>query len=396
MRHLPVIAIAAATFLMTWLGAWGALFDPQRHWMLAVLLGFGLTAWTLRKPQSEGSAPPPWEWLIFLWAAVILGELIVHWDARRYTLQGVQLMLAAVLTFSLALDVASTRPAAVDRLIDGLLIGSLPVIFIALEERFRTGERASSLLGNANILGAFLAMIVPLAILRAVGTRGVRRGCFSVVVAVAVAALIASRSRGAMLGVAFGSVALAGRPRWLCVGAAAMLLAVVSSPWTSPPRMELYRAAAADFAAHPIFGTGLWTFRKVISEDVTTHMHAHNLFLHAAAEQGLLGLAALMATLFAYGRAVVRRWTPSHAGPVAATSAVLFQQMVDVTLIFPAIALPFAALLGAAVGQPSGDLATTVSRFRRWSLLAGGTALVVARLALGPMPSEFFQQTWNP
>lgn len=170
-------------------------------------------------------------------------------------------------------------------------------------------------LGNANLLGALIAMALPLSL-----ANGLRGGRFVIAwwvgAAVMVVGLVVSTSRSGWLGALAGCLALAvfafrGRiAAGIAVASsgviAAALLAIVLSPLRllnndpGPIRLQLWPDAVHMVAARPLTGwgedaTGL-VFGHFLSADWLpgiTIDRAHSGPLDIGATQGLLGLAAL-------------------------------------------------------------------------------------------------------
>lgn len=100
---------------------------------------------------------------------------------------------------------------------------------------------------------------------------------------------------------------------------------------TNRNRLVLWRTAVKMFADYPIVGTGYGTFRRAFdryrrpdAEDRDPPT-AHNIFLHFAAETGVMGLAAIV-SLCAAGLVSTRRWlarSPPASHGRAAAAAVL-------------------------------------------------------------------------
>jgi O-antigen ligase len=186
------------------------------------------------------------------------------------------------------------------------------------------------------------------------------------------AGILASYSRGAWLGTVVGvatMVALAGR-RSLAIGAtvalvvAALLglgggellpaniadrlttigdsigyrdvrrMVITSENWAVAERMAMWEAGLGMFRAEPIFGVGAGNFNVVygrynVPQFIFSRGHAHNYYIHAAAETGMIGLAAYALVLVAawvdIGRALrrlrdgwLRALTVGAAGVLAA------------------------------------------------------------------------------
>ena len=197
-------------------------------------------------------------------------------------------------------------------------------------------------IGNANLLGALIAMALPLAV-----ARGFRGDQFLVAwwlaVAVMAGGLFVSTSRSGVLGAAAGCLALVvfafRRRLWALVSAAvsgallsAALWAIAFGPFSqlnndpARTRLQLWPDALRMIGARPLTGwgedaTGL-TFGRFISADWApgvTYDRTHSGILETAATQGILGLAALGWVLFVLFRGIWRhRFSDSVAGLGAA------------------------------------------------------------------------------
>ncbi len=197
-------------------------------------------------------------------------------------------------------------------------------------------------IGNANLLGALIAMALPLAV-----ARGFRGDQFLVAwwlaVAVMAGGLLVSTSRSGVLGAAAGCLALVvfafRRRLWALASAAvsgallsAALWAIAFGPFSqlnndpARTRLQLWPDALRMIGARPLTGwgedaTGL-TFGRFISADWApgvTYDRTHSGILETAATQGILGLAALGWVLFVLFRGIWRhRFTDSVAGLGAA------------------------------------------------------------------------------
>jgi O-antigen ligase len=179
-------------------------------------------------------------------------------------------------------------------------------------------------LGNANLLGALIAMAFPLAVAR--GFRGDRfLVAWWLAAAVMAGGLFVSTSRSGALGALAGCLALLvfafRRGLWAAVTAAlsgallsVVLWAIVSGPLSqlnndpARSRLQLWPDALRMIAARPATGwgedaTGL-VFGRYVSADWApgvTYDRTHSGILETAATQGILGLAAqgwVLLTLF--------------------------------------------------------------------------------------------------
>jgi O-antigen ligase len=212
----------------------------------------------------------------------------------------------------------------------------LPLSLVCTPVSFRPDGN----LGNANLLGALIAMALPLSL-----SGGLRGGRFRIAwwvgAAVMVVGLIVSTSRSGGLGALAGCLALAAfafRGR-IAAGAAvvsaaaiaAALLAIVLSPLRllnndpGPIRLQLWPDAVHMVAARPLTGwgedaTGL-VYGRFLSADWLpgiTIDRAHSGPLDIGATQGILGLAALSWVLLVLFRSAWRWRFTGRVGPLAA------------------------------------------------------------------------------
>jgi O-antigen ligase len=195
-------------------------------------------------------------------------------------------------------------------------------------------------LGNANLLGALIAMAAPLAVARAL-----RGGAFALAwrasVLVLAAGLVVSTSRSGGVGAVAGCAALAilslrGRALRLAAVAGPLVLVaalalILASPLRllnadpGPSRLHLWPDAVRMIATRPITGWGEDTtglvFGRFLSADWSpgvTFDRAHSGPLDVAATQGLLGLAALGVVLLVGLRGIWRHRFADGVGPLAA------------------------------------------------------------------------------
>ena len=193
-------------------------------------------------------------------------------------------------------------------------------------------------LGNANLLGALLAMAIPLAFAR--GLRAPRFGVlWWLALALMAGALLATTSRSGALGAVAGCLAvvvLMLRGRGALIGTAvavaivgAGLMLIVFSPLRllngdpGPARLHLWPDAIHMIAARPLTGwgedaTGL-VYGRFLSGNWSPEVdRAHSGPLDIAATQGILGLGALSWVLFTLFRGLWRWRFVESVGPLAA------------------------------------------------------------------------------
>jgi O-antigen ligase len=233
--------------------------------------------------------------------------------------------------------------ASRDRVIAAFVIGTCIASVQALGQEVlllnhSIGYRPDGNLGNANLLGALLAMAIPLAF-----ARGLRSAGFGVLWWLALllmaGALIATTSRSGGLGAVAGCLAVIVfvlRGRTALIGAAAALavvgiglLLIVFSPLRllnddpGPSRLHLWPDAMRMIAARPLTGwgedaTGL-VYGRFLSGDWAPEVdRAHSGPLDIAATQGVVGLAALAWVLLTLFRGLWRWRLVESVGPLAA------------------------------------------------------------------------------
>ena len=286
------------------------------------------------------------------------------------------------------------------------------------------GFRPDGNLGNANLLGALVAMALPLCLsqaLRPGWTSWVAWACAGVMVW----GLVASTSRSGAIAAFGGCLALAVvsmRGRWAIVAAAAAgvlvvgaVLIVLVSPLRDlngdpgPTRVHLYEDALHMIAARPATGwgeeaTGL-VFGRYLSGDWSpgvTFDRTHSGPLELAATQGMLGLAANGWLLFVVGRTLwARRFAASvlqvrgrtlAAVPVGAILAALvaYTAWVLVNFDWAPVTAVFWLLAGtgwseAEAGEP--DAAPPArSAAEGLQRLAGALVLAIAAVGLAALP----------
>jgi O-antigen ligase len=278
--------------------------------------------------------------------------------------------------------------------------------------------------GNANLLGALIAMALPLAV-----ARGFRGDQFLVAwwlaVAVMAGGLFVSTSRSGVLGAVAGCLALvvfAFRRHLLAYVSAAVsgallsaaLWAIAFGPFSqlnndpARTRLQLWPDALRMIGARPLTGwgedaTGL-TFGRFISADWApgvTYDRTHSGILETAAMQGILGLAALGWVLFVLFRGIWRHhFTDSVAGLGAAcigyTVWVLFNfDWAPATGAFWLLAgTAWSGVRAAETESPATSVADGVrprGTATARSLVALALAAVAVWLAVMPVLAE----TWN-
>lgn len=224
--------------------------------------------------------------------------------------------------------------------------------------------RVASFFEHPNQLAGFVVFMVPLGVglYRFYRSQAARAACMALVLLASIAVLF-TFSRGAFVALAaLPFIYIGTRRAWPVILVAAAVIAIVAPAAvgdriagignTSSPeiahRLDLWEAAGEIFQDHPVAGVGLAGFGDAYVDLERTdrrilHLEgvpitAHSLYLNTLAEQGLIGLAVLIA-LFAAGLRItvlLRRSLDERARALGQTlmavgMVVLIHNVFDVT-----------------------------------------------------------------
>jgi O-antigen ligase len=274
-------------------------------------------------------------------------------------------------------------------LADALVAGGAVVVAYGVGRGVVEHEhRAVSTMGNADFLGAYLCVLIPMAAAR--WRSGVRWAL--PVLAGAVGLLAWSGTRGAWLGAVAGVAVLAALRlrRWwplLTVGAVALVVVVLPvTRDTARGRFDTWRETAGVIADRPALGWGPDAFRVGFGRNAgDTWMRryggeqvadrAHDRFLDVAATTGLAGLAADIALLVAAAIALRGALMRSeHGWLTAGVAAALAAWVVQGLFLFDTFDVAAVAwvLVGAATATRP-----TASRWPNWTALPVAALIVV-------------------
>jgi O-antigen ligase len=401
------IAIALAPFT-NWQGnvqvARGIVVEKPFHILLPALV-FGVLVYGLLISRAAGRKIP-WGYP----GRVTLGVLVFFTSGLISSVQGLQpsasiektfLLLTAVALFLAVLLICRTREQLLV-----VVTGALASLFLAggqgvLEQYLghfsEAGfvvdggvvQRVQGSFGHPNQYAGFLATLMPLALVVMVmrGFPTPMRWLAAAAVATSVPALVFSYARGAIAGVVLGTIVWLAfvRPRTavfaaVVVAIAGVLLAppALKDRLTSPEaggdlviREDIWSAAVEIYSQHPLFGVGLDNFseayaalpsnlsnaaqrRLLHQSEILVPPHAENLYLNVLAEQGIVGIAALLVLVVTALGTVFRGRRLRDAsgrgvclGLGAGIMALGIHSLFEVTLISE-VSLPLFGLLGAA------------------------------------------------
>lgn len=259
------------------------------------------------------------------------------------SLPKVFLIITAAIVFSsvrLTCDAPHKLLVVVGGALAGLLIASIQgiadqVLGVFSTQGFVSGAevvgRVQGSFGHPNLFGGFLAFLIPvgLSVTFSSSFSSSLRWLGLTATAVAVPALIFSYSRGAMFGLFIGGaiwLALL-RPRMaLLLGVVVVASVVALAPGALKSRFEndssgdvalrsdIWNGAIEIYSSHPVLGVGISNFptaydrlpansatasqrRLLHDEQLLVPPHAQNIYLQAMAEQGIVGLLALLGVL---------------------------------------------------------------------------------------------------
>lgn len=191
-------------------------------------------------------------------------------------------------------------------------------------------------LGNGNVLASVLLLILPFGI--RIKNPHWRWGWFMV----GVVAMLITRSRGGLLGLAVALAMLWDVDRRLIAGVSAVSLPVLFflQTDTAMRRLRYWEAALQAFLSRPFIGIGPAACYRWITPLVNEKCpHAHNIFLTILAEMGLLGLICLVLLLW-------QIWRHRRPGPAwAALVGFMVHSLVDDPIWFWAPGLGVMSLL---------------------------------------------------
>jgi O-antigen ligase len=293
--------------------------------------------------------------------------------------------------------VANARPREVERILACLAIAGGISGFVAAaggaDQSLVAGgliatNRAQAGFAQPNVLGFFLAMAIPAAVVLTLRGRPAVRALMLVMVAGALWGLMLSLSRTSLIGTAVGLGVLMLLPpfrRVAAVGVAALAIFALASFQAlqeseqvsvvaqrvatlgqsnvveADPRLKIYETTPSIVADSPLLGAGAGNYSiaakryGVLGENDQPFDHAHNVPLTFAAELGIPGLLVFLWLAVSLAglvkRAIAVRGDPRVGAPALAVAAALLGTVVTSMGDYPprtnAIAATFLVLAGA-------------------------------------------------
>lgn len=388
------LAVAAVSYLLLLGATWRGVSDPIVTRLSLVVIGAGgVIGWM----QRRGSWPrTAFDRILWIWLAALAVSTIANLDRVPLIFSGAWFVAVYVVVWYALQAMLGAGLINPQRLSAVLLAAGIPVLISAFADALSPPPgRISGALENANTLGGYLALIMPLILAHLITSRGWLRGLLVVYLLIAALALLLSESRGAMLGVATALliVGLLRFPR-LSIRAAlialyAVLVVLLISARGDSGRLPIYADITAAILERPLTGTGLFTFRLPFESlqpppillPGGTNLYAHNLILHVAVELGLPGLVALGLSVYTLFRRRPDASDPLRLWAYASIIGAGAHQMVDFPLMMPGLALTGIAVLSIALPP---DAAARADRPARW-LAALAVALWISGMLLAPL-----------
>jgi len=200
---------------------------------------------------------------------------------------------------------------------------------------------------------------------------GSRSGIASLIFAMSVlAVLVARQVRGQTrraLAVVYVLLLVVGVFGW--TGLEATVDRFERAPSEIGERVTAWRDTLRIFGDFPVFGTGFGGYGTAMlvyqtADRTSIYVQAHNEYLQILAEGGVLGAAAVLATIVVIVGAVRRRlgqdeeWTSTRwirAGAVAGLLGIAAQSVLDFSLQMPGNAILFVVVLAIAIHRPASS-----------------------------------------
>jgi O-antigen ligase len=317
--------------------------------------------------------------ILVMWSAfVIAAVLVANSDEREIT----RLMYCVAIAGGIAGFVA-VAGGSNQSLVEGGLIAT---------------NRAQASFAQPNVLGFFLVLAIPAAVVLAVRGRGMTRAFMALMAAGAVWGLMLSLSRTSLIGTFLGLGILLLWPdfrRWAAVGLAALALFALfnvqaleqsqqisvvtqrlatlgrTTTVESDPRLEMWKTTPKIIAANPLLGVGAGNYSvaakryALLDQNDMPFDHAHDVPLTIGAELGIPGLVVLAWFVVALG-AMVLRAIEARGDPVrGALLLALAATMVGVAPISLADYPPRTNAIAATFILEVGALAALLRHARR-------------------------------
>jgi hypothetical protein len=264
---------------------------------------------------------------ILAWGVVLIVSSVANLGRVEIAVGLWWMIVYAVLWFMLNDMIANGIDT--DAMLDGLLIGTIPLLILAAGQLLIYKSAIFATLENQNYAGSLFAITTGVALAR-------KRYKYSVASALMV---LATGSRGGLIMLLI-YLALWLRIKWwqIAVGGVVVIgAALLMRGFTG--REVYWQDALTQVEARPLTGSGIYTYRHPdYIETRMIHIHPHNLPLLIAVEHGLPGLLALAFMIFQMVGAARSKYAFLLIG-------IGVYALVDVVLMQPAQAMIFIVVL---------------------------------------------------
>jgi len=243
------------------------------------------------------------------------------------------------------------------------------------------GTRLVSTLGNPNVLGAYLILVLPVLACFFLYKPSYKTGIIFIAGALC---LFFTYSRAAWIGFFAGilTIAVISRRRLIVLLCLLMMIPFAAMPGLRNRLVSIFRPSAQygnvgrSYAwqasinmikAHPLLGTGINTYYRVYPEyqppgSTDRYPHAHNVFLQIGAETGLTGLMAFCVLVILFLKLSVQTYRKYAVqgngqglqwlvlGIIGSTAGFLVQNIGDCTFVRGQMGVMFWAMMGIVKG----------------------------------------------
>lgn len=383
-----------------------------------LVLLVGLAA-VLARDVAQGRSPltprPPAKALALYAcvAALLAWQVLAAIAAPATSLPAIRLLIEQALAFGLVVLVIDD----VDKLksLGFVVLATVSAISLHALRQFTAGEitehvlqwngspvvRVVGYFPNPNVFAAFLVLLLPLVVVL-VWRAPLPSWLALLLIGVPGLALVLTFSRAALVGLLLAvGLVMTRRRSWLPLTVAVMAVMAVMNPLSTgrllpgvASRVEVWVAALGIIAGHPLAGVGVGNFQAAAPR----YWNAHNLYLHVAAESGvvagLLLIAVLVLALWQADELSGRGGDAGAAGRAFSISILAFAalSMVDAPYNASAVRAAFWLVLGLLAAALRVTPARDLHRPRRAptaaladeGLVSAGDALV--RHPVAPLP----------
>ncbi len=384
-------------FILVVAGTWPGITDTSATIPALVLLALLVVSWLLLRTKYKNQwYRTPLDLAVPLWLIAFAISTVANLPARQYVVVGLWFAGLYILLWYITYDVLGNKLLLANGLLDSLFVAGVVVVGTAVFQILTNQpDRVAGLLQNANILAAFLALMIPLTFSRILNTKGYMRVGYVIFMLLSIFVLLLTGGRGGVLGVccSFGAMLFfrVGPSQRLAIILGILVLGFYLIAYRGGDgRYPIYRRAFALLPSKIMTGQGLFTFRttrfppryKVYTPPDGQNLHAHDIVLQIAVELGIVGVLALGVTATQFIRYIPEKGPERWA--MAAVFGLLVQQLADFTVMTPSIAI--CTILVLCVATVNIRPRASNVRWPMWLLTALAVILLVVGFAVRYVP----------